>query len=196
MSQFYFYIDIELNFILKFKSRLHLNCLAYLHHLIINFYYFVNYFIFIFICYYYVILYFYFYFIFFFLFLFSLLSLSLSRHPTHSTYSPYPFPSPTCLSHSPHPPPTSFPFLLLFFLLTFSSFKLTPAPKKETHGRCPLEGHHLSPFLYFFYWIFFVFFLSFFIYLFLSLKTDFPVSISSPLCTHTHVTFYHHCHHC
>ena len=37
LSQFYFYIDIELNFILRFKFRLHLNYLAHLHPLITSF---------------------------------------------------------------------------------------------------------------------------------------------------------------
>ena len=47
LSQFYFFIYIKLNFILKFKSQLHLNCLILLHLLILSFYYFINYFNFI-----------------------------------------------------------------------------------------------------------------------------------------------------
>ena len=122
LSKFYFYIDIELNFIFRFKSRLHLNDLTHLHSLIFNFYYFINYFVFIIIIII-SILYFYFYlFIYsFFLsfFLFSFLSLPFSPHSSHYTYSLYPFAS-TRLSHPPCTPPTSLS-LLNFFSLFFST---------------------------------------------------------------------------
>ena len=71
LSQFYFYINFKPNFILRFKSRLHLNCLARLHHLILSFYYFLSCFIFIFICYYH---YYYYYYIFIFIFIFYFFS--------------------------------------------------------------------------------------------------------------------------
>ena len=95
LFQSYFYINFEPNFILRFKSRLHLNCLAHLYPLILSFYYFVNCFnLFLFVINI-IILYFYFI-LFIYLMLFSLsslLSLPLSSHPTHSTNFPYPFPS-------------------------------------------------------------------------------------------------------
>ena len=128
---------------------------------------------------YYIIFIFIFYFILFFSFSFffssSLFSLPLFSHPTHSAYS--------------LPPPPSnffFPFLLLFFLLTFSSSKLTPTPKKETHGRCPPEGHHFPPFLCLLLLDFLCFFsLSFLFIYFSPLKSIFPFPLPF-LCEHTH----------
>ena len=102
------------------------------HHLILNFYYFVNYFTFIFICYYYITLYYIFIFLFiFYLFIYfiffllsSLFSIFLFFSSTYSLIYPSSFP------HHRDMPPSYFfhyfPFfiLFLFFLPTLISFHL------------------------------------------------------------------------
>ena len=92
---------------------------------------------------------------------------SLSPHPTHSL-----------LLHR-QPTPLELLFLLLFFLLTFSSSKLPLAPKKKPHKETPPRGPPIFPTSFIFFSLFsFLFYFYFFPY-----KTHFPISTNFPLHT-------------
>ena len=144
MSQFYFYINFELNF----KSRLHLLFFRSTHPLIFSFHYFVNYYyyFFHFICYYYYYYYYYIilYYIFIFLFydfIFPLSSLFLTL--THPLFLSPP------ISPRHHMLPS--PFFYYYFLFHFIS--LIP-PKNQTRPLFSSSTAHLPssflPFLFFF----------------------------------------------
>ena len=101
LSQFYFYINFELNFINKFQTRLHLILLAHLYLLSLSSYYFV---LFLFYFYYFILFYFFFssFFPFFLFFSFFYFHLILFPFSTFSLLSPLSYTYPHTLTHTPH----------------------------------------------------------------------------------------------